>query len=169
MNNTPSRFKGENRPVENVLWEVVEVFVKELSKKTNQEFRLPTEEEWEYAARGGSYSEGYIFSGSDKLKQVGWYDENSNNETHDVGLLLANELGLYDMSGNVHEWCTSVKYDNHDLDPKNDLNSQNEFKKYFLRGGSYRSRTFHCHPAPPKFIEVGYRGGDFGFRLALSL
>ncbi len=108
MGNNPSNFKGENRPVEQVSWLDVQDFIKKLNlvlPEGNRGFRLPTEAEWEFAARGGIYSQGYDYCGSDKLKQVGWYTENSNKETHDVGLLLANELGLYDMSGNVFEWC----------------------------------------------------------------
>ena len=105
MDENPSSFKGENRPVETVSWDDAKRFIKKLNVATKQPFRQPTEAEWEFAARGGIYSQGYTYSGSDKLKQVGWYRDNSNRETHDVGLLLANELGLYDMSGNVYEWC----------------------------------------------------------------
>ena len=107
----PSDFQGDMRPVEQVSWDDVQVFLKKLnlltdaSRPANTRYRLPSEAEWEYAARGGPHSEGYRYAGSDKLSEVGWFDSNSEKETHDVGLLMPNELGLYDMCGNVWEWC----------------------------------------------------------------
>ncbi len=101
----PSRFQGEQRPVENVSWDDTQEFFEKISQVTGEKFRLPTEAEWEFAARGGMYSQGYTYAGSDRLKQVGWYDENGDDQTHEVSQLLANELGLHDMSGNVYEWC----------------------------------------------------------------
>ncbi|MCB0576929.1 MAG: formylglycine-generating enzyme family protein, partial [Saprospiraceae bacterium] len=103
MRDNPSNFKGDNRPVEQVSWDDVQEFLKKLNSLTKQDYRLPTEAEWEFAARGGLHSEEYLYAGSDKLKQVGWYNANSNGETHEVGQKLGNELGLYDMSGNVYE------------------------------------------------------------------
>jgi formylglycine-generating enzyme required for sulfatase activity len=105
MGNNPSWFKGAKRPVEKVSWEECQEFILKLNAMTGRHFRLPTEAEWEYAARGGNKSHGYKYAGSNDLKSVGWYDFNCRNETHNVGSRQPNELGLYDMSGNVWEWC----------------------------------------------------------------
>ena len=101
----PSRFIGDNRPVEQVSWDDAQAFIQKLNEQTGRNYRLPTEAEWEYAARGGIYSAGFLYAGSDKLKEVGWYEENSGGESHEVGFKLPNELGIHDLSGNVFEWC----------------------------------------------------------------
>ena len=105
MGNNPSKFKGDNLPVECVSWEDCQTFVIRLNSLTGQNFRLPTEAEREYAARGGKYSNGYKYSGSNYIGSVAWYNENSGNHTHPVKTKTPNELGIYDMTGNVSEWC----------------------------------------------------------------
>ena len=105
MGNNPSRFKGDNNPVESVDWNDCQNFIKKLNQLTGKRFRLPTEAEWEYACRGGKKSRGYKYSGSNNIDDVAWYKKNSNEETHSVATKSPNELGIYDMSGNVYEWC----------------------------------------------------------------
>ena len=104
MGSNPSWFKGPKRPVENVSWDDCQAFIKKLNEMTGKQFRLPTEAEWEFASRGGIKSQGYKYSGSNNLNSVAWYADNSGNTTHDVGQESPNELGIYDMSGNVWEW-----------------------------------------------------------------
>ena len=105
MGSNPSYFKGSNKPVEYVSWNDCLTFISRLNSLTGKNFRLPTEAEWEYAARGGNKSRGYKYAGSNTLSDVAWYSDNSSSTTHDVKGKQPNELGLYDMSGNVYEWC----------------------------------------------------------------
>ena len=106
MGKNPSHYKGENRPVERVSWYDIQKFIEKLNAKTGKRYRLPTEAEWEYAARGGNQSKGYKYSGSNDIGSVAWYTNNSGDRTHPVGQKQPNELGLYDMTGNVWEWCS---------------------------------------------------------------
>ena len=105
MGSNPSEFKGDNLPVEYVFWYDCQEFIRKLNALTGQDFRLPTEAEWEFACRGGNNSRGYKYSGSDCIDDVAWYVDNSGSKTHPVATKLPNELGIYDMSGNVDEWC----------------------------------------------------------------
>ena len=172
MGENPARFKGDDRPVEQISWHDTQDFIKKLNKETGKAFRLPTEAEWEYAARGGKYSQGYVYAGSDKLKQVGWYDENSDNETHDVGLLLPNELGAYDMSGNVWEWCEDDYHESYEDAPADgsawvDRPQRGTFR--VVRGGGYFDPAVDCRPADRSRFTPVTRDVGFGFRLVLPL
>ncbi len=184
MRKNPSRFKGEKRPVERISWNDANMFIDQLNGKKEIKdilqkyslgksgFRLPYEAEWEYAAKGGKYSQGYEYCGSDKLKQVGWYDENSNNETHEVGLLLANELGLYDMSGNVWEWCEDDYHETYEGAPKDGsawIDSPKRGGDRVIRGGSSFYNELYCRPTYRSRDTPGYSDFNIGFRLVLPL
>jgi formylglycine-generating enzyme required for sulfatase activity len=176
----PSNFKGRNRPVERVSWnDIAHQFLPKFNKVTKSMrpagtmYRLPTEAEWEYAARGGKYWAKYPFdySGSDKLDEVGWHDENSYNETQSMGLKTPNLLGLYDISGNVSEWCQDC-YDNEfhkeaaALQPNPCNTAESSYR--VPRGGSYFDDAPYCHPANRNDYKPNSRNDDIGFRLVLS-
>jgi formylglycine-generating enzyme required for sulfatase activity len=105
MGANPSSHKDPNCPVEHVIWDDCQKFIQKLNVLTGKSFRLPTEAEWEYAARGGCKSKGYQYAGSNDLELVAWCSNNSSDQTHPVKTKVPNELGIYDMSGNVGEWC----------------------------------------------------------------
>ena len=152
MGKNPSYFKGDNLPVEQVTWKSLHDFIKKLNNLTGLNFKLPSEEEWEYASRGGKLSKDYIYSGSNNLEDIAWIDKNSKHRTHPIGSKKPNELGIYDMTGNVWEW-TSTSY----TDDKNRLTC-------IGKGGSFDSvdchhyEYFNWDPDPNKTI---------GFRLIL--
>jgi len=170
MGNNPSYFQGDKRPVEQVSWDDAQAFIQQLNERTGENYRLPTEAEWEYAARGGIYGQGFKYAGSNKLKEVGWYDGNSHGETKPVGLKFPNELGLYDMNGNVWEWCQDVWHENYEGAPS-DGSAWMEGSDQALRvvrGGSWFIDTDYCRVAYRNWYYQDYRGGNFGFRLARS-
>ena len=136
MQNNPSNFKGNDLPVENVSWEDAQEFIRKLNTATGKMYRLPTDAEWEYAARGGRKNLGYIYSGSDNVEEVAWYEGNSKNRTHSVGTKAANELGIYDMSGNVWEWV-SDRYSESDGAEKTYAEDSGEGSFRIIRGGGW--------------------------------
>ncbi len=168
--NNPSVFKGEGRPVENISWNDTKDFLKQLNKQTGKNFRLPTEAEWEYAALGGKHSLWYRYAGSDKLKQVGWFTENSGGQTKDVGLLLANELGLHDMSGNVWEWCEDDWHDSYKGslgDGSAWVDEPDRGARRVIRGGSSFDGSQSCRPSSRSRGDPTLPYTFVGFRLVL--
>jgi formylglycine-generating enzyme len=175
MKENPSDFKGANRPVENVSYEdIVKEFLPRLNSMTGHAYRLPTEAEWEYAAKGGKYGQQYPFeyAGSNKLEEVGWYDENSQDETKAVGLKTPNLLGLYDMSGNVWEWCSDWYAEDFYKTSTagvstNPIGPATGSYRVF-RGGSWLSSALLCRSARRDGYSPALRSYGVGFRLVLS-
>lgn len=145
MGDNPSKFQGPRRPVDNISWEDAQKFIRKLNKFSGRQYRLPTEAEWEYAARGGRLSKGYLYSGGNDLDSVGWFRDNATEQTHKVGQKLPNELGLYDMSGNVWEWCNDW-YDGTYYAGSPDENPQGPRSGTFhvLRGGGCLTFSGGC-------------------------
>ena len=159
--------KSCNLPVEQVSWDDCQQFIKKLNALTGKNFRLPTEAEWEFAARGGNQSQHFQYSGSNNLDDVAWYDGNSNSEPHPVGTKQPNELGLYDMSGNVWEWCNDW-YEDYSSDAQTDPKGPSNGSYRVFRGGGWGDVARDCRSS----IRIG-NAPDFscivlGLRLALS-
>ena len=166
MDSVPSQFKGDNLPVEWVSWDDCQDFISKLNAMTGKHFRLPTEAEWEYAARGGKKSRGYRYSGSNILGDVAWYRSNSGDKTHAVGAKQPNELGIYDMTGNVEEWCQDGerRYDgSHQTNPVG-----NSFFRRMYRGGSWYSSPSGCGVSSRSSDQSLILYNTLGLRLALS-
>jgi len=168
MGSNPSNFKGEQRPVEMVSYNDCKSFISKLNSLTGENFRLPTEAEWEFAARGGNRSQGYKYSGSNSVGSVAWYDGNSGNTTHSVKTKSPNELGLYDMSGNVYEWCNDWYSDSYySNSPQSNPRGPQSGSYRVLRGGSWSSDAGSCRVACRSYNSPGSRNCDLGLRLAL--
>ncbi len=169
MESNPSFFKGSKRPVEQVSWNDCQDFILKLNAATGRTFRLPTEAEWEYAARGGTKSRGYKYAGSNSLGDVAWYTDNSGKgRLHDVATKQANELGLYDMSGNVLEWCSDWYDKNYYVNSSqtNPQGPQNGQYRVF-RGGSWFDYARFCRTSIRLSDHPGYHCSYLGLRLVL--
>ena len=168
MGNNPSRFTGNSRnPVEEVSWYDCIEFIQELNRLTGKRFRLPTEAEWEFAARGGSNSKGYKYSGSNNIDDVAWYDGNSGGMTHEVATCAPNELGIYDMSGDVWEWCSDW-YGDYSSSSQTDPTGHASGSSRVLRGGSWYYFAPGCRVSCRYSYSPDYQDYNFGFRLVCS-
>lgn len=169
MSSNPSEFKGSKRPVDSVSWEDCQTFISKLNERTGKTFRLPTEAEWEFAARGGNRSNGYTYSGSNEVDDVAWYYSNCSNTTHDVAIKAPNELGIYDMSGNVYEWCQDWENSNYySSSPENNPTGPSSGSFRVCRGGSwYGDDATVCRVAYRCSGPPTERDSSIGFRLTL--
>lgn len=166
MGANPSKYKGLRRPVENISWEDCQLFISRLNEITGEKFRLPTEAEWEFAARGGTNSKGYIYSGSNVPDEVAWYGQNT---TKKVGQKKANELGIFDMSGNVYEWCQDYYGAYKETSQTRPMGPSSGTDRV-LRGGCWylgsEGCTVFCRHDRCESCSGG--AGAYGFRLARS-
>lgn len=166
MGSNPSYFEGDDLPVEQVSWDDCQEFIRKLNSLTGQNFRLPTEAEWEFACRGGNNSRGYKYSGSNYIDNVAWYDGNSGDKTHPVATKSPNELGIYDMSGNVWEWCADWYGDyssGRQTNPKGPYGGSIRVD----RGGRWVDIARACRSSDRDFSYPTCRFNYLGLRLAL--
>lgn len=175
MGENPSKNKGARLPVENVTWGDCQNFIMRLNEKTGRHFRLPTEAEWEYAARGGKDSRGYRFSGGNDIDPVAWYEANSMGMTHDVGLKAPNELGLYDMTGNVREWCQDLAGNYGSEAQLNPTGPSTSSQIYVVRGAGFSSKEvgengglYRVTNRQSSANSTTGKAGSLGFRLVMS-
>lgn len=176
MGSNQSHFEGDNLPVKQVTWNNCQEFIRKLNQKTRKNFRLPTEAEWEYAARGGKKSRGYKYSGSNTLRDVAWFGQwngntydngNSGEKTHAVKTKSPNELGLYDMSGNVWEWCSDW-YGSYGSSTQTNPTGSSSGSSRVLRGGGWLSRAGNCRVSFRRSNDPVREFDYCGFRLCLS-
>ena len=167
MGSNPSNFSGcDNCPVENVSWNDVQQYIQKLNAQTGKNYRLPTEAEWEYAANGGKSTRGYTYSGSNDIGSVAWYYDNSGSKTHAVGTKQANELGIYDMTGNVWEWCSDW-YGNYSSYSVTNPTGVTSGEARVLRGGSWNFKANSCRATFRNWGNPVNRNYNYGFRLVL--
>ena len=167
MVSNPSYFSGSQRPVERVSWNDCQEFITQLNQLTGKNFRLPTEAEWEYAARGGDNSQGYKYSGSNTIGNVAWYCDNSNSQTHNVKTKSPDELGIYDMSGNVLEWCQDW-YGNYSSGSQTNPTGPSSGSYRVGRGAGWDGIAAYCRVSCRDGIIPGSRYYFLGLRLCLS-
>ena len=167
MGSNPSKFKGDDLPVEQVSWDDCQTFISKLNGLTGRHFRLPTEAEWEFAARGGNQSRHTQYSGSSRIDNVAWYASNSGNKTHSVKTKQPNELGIYDMTGNVWEWCQDW-YGDYSSSAQTNPTGASSGSYRVNRGGSWDSVPRGCRSSRRSCGTNGFDFDYLGLRLVLS-
>jgi len=168
MGSNPSRLKGDHLPVEMVSWRDCQAFIRRLNQLTGLQFALPSEAQWEFAARGGNKSRGYLYSGSNDQDAVAWFKENSGSRPRRVADKQPNELGIYDMSGNVWEWCNDwYNVRSYEDSVRNDPTGFALGNARVFRGGSWRNSSQFLRVAYRNYIEPNKRYNDLGLRLVL--
>ena len=166
MGSNPSHFLGDKLPVEQVSWDDCQTFIRKLNLMTGENFRLLTEAEWEYAAHGGNKSHGYKYAGSNTIGDVAWYNSNSGDKTHEVATKQPNELGLYDMSGNVYEWCQDWYGDYSNSSQTNPTGTSTGSRRV-IHGGSWFNDAEYCRSSNRNDGGPTRRDDILGLRLAL--
>lgn len=166
MGDNPSNFKGTDLPVENVSWFDVDIFIKKLNKLTGKHYRLPTEAEWEFAARGGNKSKSFLYIGGDEIDSAAWHSANSDKCTHAVGSLGSNELGIFDMAGNVSEWTQDWFGHYSDKAQVNPEGAKSSEIGKVLRGGDCGILLYYNKPARRSVSNPNFKSCYIGFRLA---
>lgn len=168
MPTAPTWGWNDKHPMVYVSFDDANAYCNWLSETTGKNYRLPTEAEWEYAARGGNKSRGYMYAGSDDLDEAGWSSDNAGGQTQACGRKKANELGLYDMSGNVWEWCKDWYSDSYYSNSPSTNPKGPSFGSYrVLRGGSWDYRAANCRVANRSLNSPGHRRNDIGFRVVV--
>ena len=167
MGSNPSYFKGDDLPVEKVSWNDCQTFISKLNALTGKNFRLPTEAEWEFAARGGNQSRHTQYSGSSRIDEVAWYLYNSGKKTHPVKTKQPNELGIYDMTGNVREWCQDWK-GSYSSYAQTDPTGASRGSDRVIRGASWYGSPRDCRSSIRWYTLPDETFGDLGLRLVLS-
>lgn len=169
MGDNPSKHVNNKKPVEHVSWNDCQNFISKLNSLTGKRFRLPSEAEWEFAARGGGKSKGYKYSGSNSLDNVAWFDNNSGATTHEVGTKSPNELGIYDMSGNVWEWCQDRLSKYSSSSQINPIVTKAENRHIFRGGGCYNEARFCRSSNRTVPLREVTKFQNLGLRLVLSV
>lgn len=167
MGSNPSEFKGDDLPVESVSWDDCQTFISRLNALTGKRFRLPTEAEWEFAARGGNQSRHTQYSGSSRIDDVAWYDDNSGWETHPVKTKQPNELGIYDMTGNVWEWCQDWD-GRYSSDAQTNPSGASSGAFRVFRGGNWGDTPSECRSSDRNGHTPVWSNFCLGLRLVLS-
>ena len=163
----PATNIGLNKPVGTVSWNDCNTFITRLNQLTGEHFRMPTEAEWEYAARGGRLNSGYKYSGSDNVDEVAWYCENTDNTSQPVKQKQPNQLGIYDMSGNVHEWCSDI-YELYPETAQTNPRGAENGPEHIIRGGAYLNTTNYCRVSYRFYYCPSQKSSYVGLRLAMS-